>query len=113
MDIYHIWCDLGEGVSDLSFSRSVHAYLEHLRENGGLSAYRVTRRKLGLGPRSLGEFHIMLEFESLAELDTVFGVVAQRVDPVEALHRAVYSKVKDLRFALYRDFPDRVRRHSG
>jgi len=30
-------------------------------------------------------------------------------DPIESLHQAVNSKVQDIYFALYRDFPDEMR----
>jgi hypothetical protein len=32
--------------------------------------------------------------------------VSTRADPVESFHHAVNSKVQDIFFALYRDFPD-------
>ncbi len=112
MDIYHIWCDLKPGISDTAFARDATRYLESLVEEGQLAAFRVTRRKLGLGPGELGEFHLMLEFEGLAKLDEAFNTVATRKDPVESFHYAVNSKVSAVRFALYRDFPDPVR-HEG
>jgi len=34
------------------------------------------------------------------------GRVASRADPAESFHHAVNSKVRDIFFALYRDFPD-------
>ena len=109
MDIYHIWCNLKPGVADLEFVRSTRTYLERLREQGSLAGFRITRAKLGLRPPALADFHLMLEFEGLAQLDAAFSQVAARTDPVEQLHHAVNSLVKDVTFALYRDFPDPVR----
>ena len=57
----------------------------------------------------LGEFHIQIEVEGLAQLDAAFGHVAGRAEPVEGLHFGVNSMVRNARFALYRDFPDAVR----
>jgi hypothetical protein len=51
-----------------------------------------------------------MEFENLAQLDTAFKRVAERTNPVESFHHAVNSKVKDVKFALYRDFPDPERK---
>jgi hypothetical protein len=51
----------------------------------------------------------MLDFTDLAQLDTAFQQVSSRADPIESFHHAVKSKVKDLMFALYRDFPDAQR----
>ena len=109
MNIYHIWCDLKEGVRDLEFSDAVQSYLGLLEEDGVLESYRVTRRKLGLGHPALGEFHIQLEFTDMAQLDEAFNSVARRGDPVESFHFAVNSKVRNFVAALYRDFPDDVR----
>lgn len=109
MDIYHIWCNLREGVRDTEFSDAVTAYFEHLRSESRLSGYRITRRKLGLGPEHLPEFHIMLEFDGLAQLDLAFGSVSARSGTVESFHHGVNSRVRDVSFALSRDFPDRHR----
>ncbi len=109
MDIYHIWCDLKKGTSDLEFTNAANSYLQSLIEGNRLISFRIMRRKLGLGLPDLGEFHIMLEFENLAQLDKAFLHVASRSDPVESFHQAVNAKVDRVRFALYRDFPDTVR----
>ncbi len=50
MTIYHIWCNLKEGVKDVEFADAVMKYFDHLKEQGQLHSYRITRRKLGLGP---------------------------------------------------------------
>ena len=106
MDIYHIWFNLKDEVSDASFADAVHAYLGHLKTAGSAVNYRLTRRKLGLGHPNLPEFHITIEFQDMAQMDKAFGTVSTRANPVEGLHQAVNSKVKDIFFALYRDFPD-------
>lgn len=106
MDVYHIWCDLRPGTSDVEFSDAVHAYLGRLREEGRIAGHRLTRRKLGLGPRALGEFHIEIDVEDLAQLDRAFGLVSRREGPIESLHHAVNRHAARVEFALYRDFPD-------
>ena len=106
MDVYQIWCNLKPGVRDLDFVASARAYLDHLKVAGHLAGYRITRCKLGLAPPQLREWHIALDFDDLAQLDTAFGQVSSRADPVESFHHAVNSKVQDVFFALYRDFPD-------
>ena len=109
MDLYHVWCNLKEGVRDTEFADRVHAYLGHLKDSGAIDGYRLTRRKLGLSPPGLADFHITVEVEGLAQLDKAFEQVASRTDPTEGLHHAVNSLVTDASFALYRDFPDAVR----
>ncbi len=109
MDIYHVWCDLQPGTSDIVFSEKLALYMGHLQERALIHAWRLTRRKLGLGPSSLGEFHIMIEVRDLAQLDAAFQSVAGRSEPVEGFHFGVNSIVRNANFALYRDFPDPFR----
>ena len=109
MDIYHIWCNLKAGQSDLEFVEHVTKYFEHLKQQSSLKSYRITRKKLGLASTDLLEFHIMLDFENLSDIDAAFNHVATRAGEVESFHHAVNGKVRDVRFALYRDFPDPVR----
>lgn len=110
MDIYHVWCDLKPGVGDLEFTTAAETYLNLLVDEGQMSSFRITRRKLGLGLSGPGEFHLMLEFEGLAQLDEAFTHVSTRADPVESFHQAVNSRVSSVSFALYRDFPDEQRK---
>src|SRR6202035_3785563 len=112
MNLYHVWCDLKPGVGDVMFSEKVSAYLGHLKEQGLIEGFRLTRRKLGLAPQALGEFHLTVEVRDLAQLDSAFERVAGRREPVEGFHFGVNSLVTNATFALYRDFPDPVR-HVG
>lgn len=113
MDLYHIWCNLRPSTTDVAFCDAVEAYLGRLREEGKLEGFRITRRKLGLGPGNLGEFHIMIEIEDLAQLDRAFQAVSRREGPIEELHFGVNTHACDVQFALYRDFPDRHRERGG
>ncbi len=106
MDYYHIWCNLKDSSKDMQFVNSLHKYLGFLQTRKQLAGYRITRRKLGFGPPELGEFHIILEFEKLSQLEDAFQLVAARSGDVEQHHQAIYSAVTDFRSALYRDFPD-------
>jgi hypothetical protein len=112
VDIYHIWCDLKPGITDVQFAEQLSAYLGHLKAEGLIDNWRLTRRKLGLGTSALGEFHAMIEVTGLAQLDKAFGRVATRDEPIEGLHFAVNSLVRNAQFALYRDFPDPVRKYG-
>ncbi len=112
MDIYHVYCDLKPGVSDLMFCEKLAAYLGHLKENGLVEGWRITRAKLGFGVRGLGDWHVMIEVRDLRQLEDAFERVAGRRDPVEAFHHGVNSLVQNPTFALYRDFPDAVRHHG-
>lgn len=109
MDTYEIWVDLAPGTSDLEFARAVEAYLGMLKNEGKLERFRIRRRKLGFGPAELGEWNISIDFTGLTQVDEAFGMAARRTGELEALHVAVYSKVRNFRSGLFRDFPDPVR----
>jgi len=109
LDCYHIWFNLRNSREDLAFARDLRRYMDLLRERGAIESYRLTRRKLGFGPPSLGEFHVCIETRDLAQLEEAFQAAAARSGEVEEAHRAVYSAVTDFSSALYRDFPDPVR----
>ena len=84
--------------------------MEHLVAENKIASWRLMRRKLGLGPKEMGEFHLMIEVEGLAQLDEAFSMAASRSGAAETLHHGVNSKIADVKFALYRDFPDPVRK---
>jgi hypothetical protein len=112
VDIYNVWFNAKPGTRDTELGDKIGAYLEHLREQGLIVGWRLMRRKLGLAPREMGEFHLMIELRDLKQLDDAFAQVASRSDPVEGLHFAVNSMVADAIFALYRDFPDPFRQRG-
>ena len=113
MNYYEAWFNLAETHKDLEFAHALDDYLGHLVREGLIAGYRFTRRKLGFGPSELGEFHVTISVESLAQLDEAFGAVARRSGDLERLHARVYSAITDVRFALYRDFPDPQRMASA
>lgn len=110
--VYQGFFDLKPGVRDLAFAEAVDGYLGHLKEQGLIESWRLLRRKLGLGPKELGEFQLVMEFAGLEQLDRAFARVSARTDPIEGLHHAVNSQVARISFSLYRDFPD-PQRDSG
>ena len=112
MDHYHTWFDLKPGVKDVEFSRAMARYMGQLKEKGAIEGWRLTRRKLGLSPAFLPDFHVMIEIEGLAQLDAAFQQVSTRADPIESFHQAVNSRVTGAFFALYRDFPDPQRKYG-
>lgn len=113
MDYYQGWFDLKPGVKDTDFARHLARYMAHLKDGKLIEGWKLSRRKLGLGPSEFGEFHLVIETRNLAQLDEAFHHVASRSEPVESVHFDVNSKVENLRFGLYRDFPDAVRQEGA
>ena len=112
MDLYQAWFNLKEGVDDYEFAQHFRAYMERLKADGLIIRWRLARRKLGLGPGHMPEFQAVIETEGLAQLDEAFRVVSRRSGAHETLHHGVNSRVTDVFFTLYRDFPDPQREHG-
>lgn len=106
MDHYHLWFGLRSGAKDTDLVEAIRAMLGHMRERGLIEDYAIQRRKLGLGPSAIGEWHVDIATRDLAQLQEAFDEVTPRSGKVEKLHAAVWSKVEGLQTALYRDFPD-------
>lgn len=110
MNHYEIWVNLAQDAKDLELVQAVQRYLDYFKDQGKLVDYTIRRRKFGFGPPDLGEFYISISFTDLAQMDAAFFGAASRDAVVEPLHYEVYSRVKDYKSALYRDFPDEVRK---
>lgn len=109
MDHYLIWCDIKPEVGDLDFVAALDHYLGWLQAHGHVEGHRVTRRKLGFGPAGLGDWMIDIQTRDLAQLESAFQQAATRTGEVEDRHSGVFTKVRNVTFGLYRDFPDAVR----
>jgi hypothetical protein len=110
MNVYAIWVDLVDGREDLEFANAIKRYLDHFKDQGLADSWTLERRKFGFGPDGFGEFHIRILTNDLESLDRMFSQAATRSGEVEELHLNVYKRVKNFKSALYRTFPDDVRK---
>lgn len=108
MDIYHVWCDLKSGSSDSEFAKRLGVFLDDLKSDGRIESWRLTRCKLGLSPDGMPEFHIMIETNNLDQLDKAFKSLAPKAGESHERHFSANSMVQNLKFALYRDWPDHL-----
>ena len=108
MNIYHIWCDKQGDISDLEWVNNMKKFLDHLVQENSMVSYRITRCKMGFRSiQDLPEWHIMMEFESMAQMDKAFELVAPQQGELEQKHRSFNQFVADnIQHALYRDWPD-------
>lgn len=113
MDYYEIWCNLKDSSRDLQFCEHVEAFLNALKGEGLLADFKIRRRKFGFGPAELGEFNISIATTNLHQLEDAFQRVAAWTPDIQRLHALVYSAVTNVKFGLWRDFPDPVRLDSA
>lgn len=112
MDIYHAFFNLNAGESDVEFADNLSSFMAFLKEQRKIEDWRLMRRKLGMGPKEMGEFHLMIETRDLAQLDAAFTQVSERSGDTEVKHASVNQKIASVTFALYRDFPDDHRKRG-
>ena len=69
MDIYHIFADHHKDVDGYEFAGKMRKFLDGMVALGNMQSYRLTRAKLGFRSMDLPEFHIMMEFKNMQQLD--------------------------------------------
>ena len=110
MDIYHIFADHNEDTNALEFVTKMRRFLEQMVAMGRMESYRITRMKLGFRSMDLPEFHIMMEFQNMQQLDDAMTAVIRDEQNIENAHVSFNSlvDVETIQHFLYRDYPDDV-----
>ena len=110
MDLYTIWANKQGDITDLEWVTGMKSFFDHLKSEGKLESYRITRCKMGFRSiASMPEWHIMMEFNDMAQLDAAFKRVAPLEGELEEKHRGFNQFVADdIQHALYRDWPDEL-----
>jgi hypothetical protein len=106
MDIYHVWCDKKGNISDLEWTDNMRGFLDHLVQEGKMVGYRITRCKMGFRSMDIPEWHVMMEFQNMAQLETAFQRVAPLEGELESKHQSFNQFADNLQHAYYRDWPD-------
>jgi len=108
MDIYHIWADKEGDISDLEWVNNMKSFLQHLVDEGKMHSFRITRCKMGFRSiENLPEWHIMMEFTGMAQLETAFQRVAPLEGELEDKHKSFNQFVGgNIQHAYFRDWPD-------
>ena len=110
MDINHIWANKEGDITDLEFVNGMRGFLQHLQDEGKMESFRITRCKMGF--RSIAdmpEWHIMMEFKDMGQMDDAFKRVAPLEGELEVKHKSFNQFVSgDIQHALFRDWPDNL-----
>jgi hypothetical protein len=106
-NIYHIWADKKEGITDMEFYKGMKDFFQILVSEGLLESFRITRMKLGFRSiDALPEWHIMMEFQTMQQLDDCFARVQPQEGELEEKHQTFNKFATNVQHALYRDWPD-------
>lgn len=108
MDIYHVWCDKSKEITDTEWVANLKKFCDHLVLEKKMESYRITRCKLGFRSiADLPEWHIMMEFKNMTQLDDAFKLVAPLSGDLESKHKSFNKFVEgNIQHALFRDWPD-------
>ena len=109
-DIYHIWADHKQGVDSYDFAKKMRKFLDGLVEMGRMNSYRLTRSKLGFRSMDMPEFHIMMEFSNMQQLDDAMTAILRNEKNIDESHVSFNQLVdkETIQHFLYRDFPDQI-----
>ena len=73
-DIYHIFADHNADVNAMEFTTKMRKFLDQMVAMKRMNSYRLTRAKLGFRSMNLPEFHIMMEFDNMQQLDDAMTI---------------------------------------
>jgi hypothetical protein len=105
MDIYHIWADKKGDITDSEWVSNMKKFLQQLVDERKMISFRVTRCKMGFRSLDIPEWHIMMEFNNMAQLEEAFQRVAPLEGELEDKHRSFNQFVGDnIQHAYYRDW---------
>ena len=107
-DIYHIFADHNENVIAKEFAIKMRKFLDQMVGMGRMNSYRLTRAKLGFRSMNLPEFHIMMEFDNMQQLDDAMTSVIRNEQNIDEAHIGFNQLVNTdtIQHFLYRDYPD-------
>ena len=109
-DIYHIWADHKKGVDSYDFAKKMRKFLDGLVSMKRMINYRLTRSKLGFRSMDMPEFHIMMEFNNMQQLDDAMTSIIRNEKSIDESH-VQFNQLVDketIQHFLYRDFPDQL-----
>jgi len=107
-DIYHIWADHHKDVDAYDFAKKMRKFLDGLVEMNKMKSYRLTRSKLGFRSMDMPEFHVMMEFNNMQQLDDAMTSILRNEKNIDESHVSFNQLVnkETIQHFLYRDFPD-------
>ena len=110
-DIYHIFADHNADVNAMEFTTKMRKFLDQMVAMKRMNSYRLTRAKLGFRSMNLPEFHIMMEFDNMQQLDDAMTSVIRNEKNIEESHVGFNQLVdaETIQHFLYRDYPDDIK----
>ena len=107
---FHFYVHLKRDADGREFCERVREFMSYLYEREYIGGFNIARRQFTIDPPNLGEYHVVVDFETGSQMSRAFNEVGQRRGETEEFHKAVIDCVADMTVALYRDYPEVVRR---
>ena len=86
-DLYTIWANKEGDISDIDWVNGMKSFFDHLKSEGKMESYRITRCKMGFRSiPDLPEFMIIMEFRDMAQMESAFQRVAPQQGELETKH---------------------------
>ena len=104
-DIYHIFADHNKDVNAMEFTTKMRKFLDGLVDLGKMQSYRLTRAKLGFRSMDLPEFHIMMEFNNMQQLDDAMTSILNNEKNIESYDVVGPICETTCKFGVYKNYP--------
>ena len=107
-NVYTIYADHKDNINAHEFVAKMSLFLDKLVEHDKMICYRITRMKLGFRSMDMPEFHIMMEFSNMQQLDDAMTAILRNEKNIDESHVSFNQLVdkETIQHFLYRDFPD-------
>ena len=108
MDIYHVWANKTDGITDQEWAANLREFLEQLVQEDKMVCYRITRCRPGYcSIPNMPEWHIMMEFCNMAQMEATLNRVSSLECELEAKHKNFNQFVdSNTQHALSKDWID-------
>lgn len=113
MNLYHCMIELKDDARALAFAGAAEKWLTALAVGGQIANWRLFRRKFGLASGRHSDIIILIEVESLADLDSAFRALCaddRGIDPKN--YELMHAMIKSADVGLYRPYPDAAQREN-
>jgi len=107
---FHLYVHLKSDTDGREFCERVREFLSFLFERELIEGFNIARRQFTIDPPNLGEYHFTVDFADSDQMNRALERAGTPSEENEEFHQVVTEAVAGLTMALYRDYPEPVKR---
>src|SRR5690554_968545 len=106
MNLYHCMIELKSDARALAFAMALESWMELLRGEGRIGAWRLLRRRLSLAGPGGADLLLEIGVAGRGRLDAAFRFLGRGEDEATRRYDQMRQHVASVEYGLYRPFPD-------